>query len=127
MNGRRTIAVFVLSLLLTGPARAAFECPRPELSGPGVISQTPQEQQALGTMLTGSDAENHLGVAVADLQKRYPGVSDSEIVNYLLGAYCPVVAGMPGLSDAQRTGKVEQFAATLFRLVGAEAVISLSV
>lgn len=85
-----------------------------------MISQTPQEQQALGNMLSGSDVENHLGVAVADLQKQYPGVSDSEIVNALLGAYCPLVAAMPGMSDAQRTGKVEQFAATLFRLLSAQ-------
>ncbi len=120
MNSRCSIAIFAVLLVLTGPAMAAFECPRPEIGGPGVISQTPQEQQALGKVLAGSDVENHIGVGVADPRKRYPGVSDSEIVNYLLGAYCPVVAAMPELSDTQRTGKVEQFAATLFRLLSAQ-------
>lgn len=119
MNKLCMITLLAVSLASTGHA-LAFECPRPEIGEPGVISQTPQEQQALGTMLAGSDVENHIGVAVAELQKRYPGVSDSEIVNYLLGGYCPVVAAMPGLSDAQRTGKVEQFAATLFRLLSAQ-------
>ena len=117
MNKLCMITLVAVSLAPTRHALAAFECPRPELAGPGVISQTAPEQQALAKLLAGGDLENHLGVIVTDLQKRHPGVSDTEIVNYLVGAYCPAVAAMPGLTDAQRTGKVEQFASILFKLL----------
>ena len=96
---------------------AAFECARPEIKSPGVISQTPQDRQALAHALSASDIENRIGVAVAELQRTYPGVTDTELTNYLIGEYCPVVARMPGLSDAQKTAKVEHFAATVFELL----------
>lgn len=68
----------------------------------------------MSRMLGGGDVDNNIGVAVADLQKKYPQVSDTELVNYMVGVYCPVVAEMPGLSDPQRTAKVEAFSAGLF-------------
>ena len=34
-----------------------------------------------------------------------------------MGAYCPLVAQMPELSEAQKTAKVEHFAATLFEML----------
>lgn len=71
----------------------------------------------MSQMLSGGDIGDTIGVAVADLQKKYPQVSDTELVNYLVGAYCPVVARMPGLTDPQRTAKVEEFSARLFDLL----------
>jgi hypothetical protein len=68
-------------------------------------------------MFTGGDVEDEIGVAVANLQKKYPKASDTEVVNYLIGAYCPVVASMSELSDAQKTSRVEHFAATVFELL----------
>jgi hypothetical protein len=52
-----------------------------------------------------------------ELAKKYPQVSDTELVNYLVGGYCPVVAQMSGLSEMQKTAKVEHFAATLFEML----------
>lgn len=100
-----------------GQPAAAFECPRPEKSGLGVIAQTAQDQQALTKAFSAANIEDEIGVAVSELQQRYPGVSDGELTNYLIGEYCPVVAKMPGLTDAQRTAKVEHFAATVFELL----------
>ncbi len=71
----------------------------------------------MSQMLAGGDIENKIGAAVADVQNRYPQVSDTELVNYLVGAYCPAVAQMPGLTDTQRTAKIEKFSATLFELL----------
>jgi hypothetical protein len=68
-------------------------------------------------MFAGGDIDNKIGIAVADLQRRYPQASDTELVNYLVGTYCPVVARMPGLSETQKTAKVEHFAATLFEML----------
>ena len=68
-------------------------------------------------MLAGGDIENKVGIAVATLQRKYAQVTDTELVNYLIGVYCPAVAGMPGLGDARKTAKVEHFAATLFEML----------
>ena len=113
-------------------AAIAFECPRTEKTGPGVLQETKRDEQAqaLSQMLASGNVEDAIGVYVNDLQKRYPQASDTELVNYLVGAYCPVVASMSDLSDAQKTGCVEHFAATafLFRLmaIASEKVVSPS-
>ena len=117
MTTRTLIAMFSVAALCGWHQAVAFECPRPQTASPSVISQTPQDQQALSQAFSASDIENQIGVAVADLQRKYPGVTDSELLNYLIGEYCPVVARMPGLSDAQKTAKVEHFAATVFELL----------
>lgn len=104
--------------LLSGSHQAgAFECPRPEKPSPGVLQETRQDQQTMTEMFAGGDIEDKIGVAVLELQRKYPGATDAELVSYLVGAYCPAVAQMPNLTDQQRTAKVEHFAATLFELL----------
>ncbi|MFO1128129.1 MAG: hypothetical protein U1E66_06850 [Rhodospirillales bacterium] len=113
--------IAAIGLALAGPGwsqpAVAFECPKPEMSSPGVLQETKQDQERMAKLFAGGNINDSIGVAVADLQKRYPQASDTEMVNYLIGAYCPVVAQMPGLSDAQKTSKVEHFAATVFELL----------
>ena len=117
MTRKFLIGALGLAALCGTHQAVAFECPRPEMTSPGVIKESPQTQQALARMFSSRDIENQIGIAVADLQKTYPEASDTEIANYLIGGYCPVVAGMDGLSDAQKSAKVEHFAATLFELL----------
>lgn len=110
-------ATLAIALLCLSPQARAFECPQPAKPSPGVLQETRQDEQALTQMFAGGDIEDKIGVAITELQKKYPGASDAELVNYMIGAYCPAVAQMPGLSDRQRTAKVEHFAATLFELL----------
>lgn len=118
MNRLRSLLGALAVLGLCGPHQAgAFECPRPEKASPGVLPESAQDEQAMSQMFAGGEIENKIGVAVATLQRQYPQVTDTELVNYLMGAYCPVVATMPGLSEAQKTAKVEHFAATLFEML----------
>ncbi len=115
-----TKAIFgaaTIALLLGSGQAGAFECPRPEKPSPGVFQETQQNQQTMSEMFAGGDIEDKIGVAVSELQRKYPGATDAELANYLIGAYCPAVARMPNLSDQQRTAKVEHFAATLFELL----------
>ncbi|MFO1152701.1 MAG: hypothetical protein U1E42_03390 [Rhodospirillales bacterium] len=114
-----SLVLALLSLVLLGGASeaSAFECPRPEVAAPGVLQETKADQQRLAELFVGGNIDSDIGVATADLQRKYPQATDSELVNYLIGAYCPVVAQMPGLSDAQRTARVEHFAATLFEFL----------
>ena len=114
---KRAIGPLGIALLCWSQQASAFECPRIERIGPGVLQETKQDEQALSQMFAGGDVEDKIGVAVSDLQKRYPKASDTELVDYLLGAYCPAVASMPDLSDAQKTSRVEHFAATVFELL----------
>ena len=118
MNCLRSLLGALAVLGLCGPHQAgAFECPRPEKAAPRVLPESAQEEQAMSQMFAGGTIEDEIGVAVATLQRQYPQVSDAELVNSLMGAYCPVVAKMPGLSEAQKTAKVEHFAATLFEML----------
>jgi hypothetical protein len=117
MISTRAMGILAVALLCWSHQAGAFECPRPEKTSPGVLQETKQDEQALAQMFAGGDIDNKIGIAVADLQRRYPQASDTELVNYLVGAYCPVVAQMPGLSETQKTAKVEHFAATLLEML----------
>ncbi|MDQ8732148.1 glutelin [Bradyrhizobium sp. LHD-71] len=62
----------------------------------------------LFTGATDATADQRLNVLVTDLRKN--GTSPSSIVNYLVGAYCPLVLADTSLSDAQKTTRVRRFA-----------------
>ena len=74
-----------------------------ETTGAGVLQETKRDEQALSQMFASGDVEDEIGVALNDLQKRYPQASDTELVDYLIGTYCPIVASM---SDLTRTRRV---------------------
>jgi len=82
-----------------------------------VLKETEQQQKQLSRLLASGDVENRLGEIVADLRKRHPEASRVEVIDYLVGAYCPAVAAMPGVSDEEKTQKVRSFAETAFDLL----------
>lgn len=116
-------AAVVIALAGAGAVRpaAAFECPVAERPGPGVLGEDRAEQQKLSALLAGDDIENRIGVIVTDLRRAYPAVPRFELVNYLVGAYCPVVRRKPGLSDGERRAEVGQFAEMVFDLLAKSA------
>ena len=116
MTMKKSLAALGVAVLCWSHNAGAFECPRPETTSPGVLHETKQDEQILSQMFAGGDIENKIGIAVANLQRKYPQATDTELVNYLVGAYCPVIAQM-GLSESQKTAKVEHFAATLFEML----------
>ena len=94
---------------LAGSARA-LECPVPQpASQRGVIKETAAQIAELAPMLAGGDVSLEVPKIVAALQKRYPAASSAEIANYLITAYCPGVANVAGLGDAQKTARVQDF------------------
>ena len=94
------------------PAAAqSMDCPIPQVvHGRGVLKESPAQIAETGSFLASGDSVNRAAEVVADLRKRYPGVSDAEIENYLVTAYCPVTARLNGLSVAERRARVDQFA-----------------
>jgi hypothetical protein len=102
---------------IAAPPALAFECPAPQQAGPGVLAMSAAEQAALSAELGAGDMENRIGVIVTDLRRRHPGVARYALVNALIGAYCPAVKAVPGLTDAERTTRLDQFAETVFDLL----------
>ena len=63
----------------------------------------------VATLLATGDDANRIRVIVDDLRARYPGVENAEIVNYLMGAYCPLVAQLSGLGEQEKAGATRPF------------------
>ena len=103
-----------LGLAFVGQARAV-ECPAPQkLSRPGVLRETQQQIATTGALLAKGDQT--LAV-LGELRKRYPGAESAEIVNYMIGAYCPIVAGRSDLSDADKQSLIARFVTNLMQAV----------
>ena len=96
----------------------ALDCPKPQPTAkPGILKETPTQMTAVGKQLAGADKFNAIASATADLRIRYPGVESAEVVNYLVTAYCPVVAADRKLSEAQTKAAIDGFAAQVMRQV----------
>lgn len=86
-------------------------CPMPqETSRPGVLKEMPDQIAETGKVLASGNGIKRVPEVVADLRKRYPGVSDAELVNYLVTAYCPQVAKLDRLSAGEQRAMVSLFA-----------------
>lgn len=110
----RPLGLLAAGLVALGvcPASAgAFECPAPQdRHGSGLLKETPAQIHRTAGLLASGDADNRVPEIVADLRKRHPGVRNAEIMNYLVTAYCPVVAQLSGLGDAEKQSRVDRFA-----------------
>jgi hypothetical protein len=114
---RSCICMLVACLAPVVPAHA-LECPTSQpLTRPGVLKETPAQIAALRKQLTAGDVSDRVPAIVADLKARYPVIENAEIINYLVTAYCPIVAGMPGMNESQKSAKVQSFAAQLMQQV----------
>jgi hypothetical protein len=124
-SGLRTAGAF-LFLLAASQALAvsahALECPVPQpLTRPGVLRETPAQATEVSNRLAAGDVDNQVTTIAADLRARYPGVENAELVNYLMAAYCPIVARLSGLSEAEKQARMDAFVTRLARLIYAAA------
>jgi hypothetical protein len=112
------------SLILGGSmgASAAFVCPAKS------VGADAKQDQAIAAAIPAGDALDDvtkLNAAVTAL--RASGVSNAVLVDSLIAAYCPAVAGNTALSDEQKRANVRRFAGRIMRLVysleSADAVI----
>lgn len=95
------------SLPASGRA-AGLECP--ELGRPGEVRAL---LTALGVRLVASgnsiDLANEIDDLVNKLQIDKPNIPYDELTDVLIAAYCPVVAGLPNLSDSEKWRRMRQF------------------
>jgi hypothetical protein len=102
---------------LAGPA-FALECPAAQkLTRPGVLQETQAQINNVANLLATGDVGNRVPAIIADLRRRYPGVENAEVVNYLMAAYCPIVARLSGLSDAEKQARMDRFVSQLSQIV----------
>lgn len=116
--GSTTASLIALAILAPGGAALALDCPMPQPTAqPGILKETPAQIAEVGKQLAGGDTFNAIASVTADLRIRYPGVQKSELVNYLVTAYCPAVAAKTNLSEAQKRSAVDDFASQVMRQV----------
>jgi hypothetical protein len=114
MGSSRALLVAVASALVPATPAMALECPTPHpASSPGVMQETPAEINVLGQILASGDLSNQIPVYIQELRARHPSASGGELVDYMVTAYCPIVQGLPGLSDAEKRARVEAFASAV--------------
>ncbi len=107
----------VLSVGLLGAGRAqAMQCPA---AGPGSgdIPLTAQEWAELETAVTHSDFANQVASRSVDLRRRFPGIDGAKTMDLFLRAYCPSVARLSGLSEAERQARLDRFRSEISPLV----------
>jgi hypothetical protein len=109
----RLLASALISILgcfwMAHPA-SALECPVPQkLPHPGVLKETQAQIDQTAKRLSSGDVCAQVKAIILDLRSRYPHVENAELVNYVISAYCPVVAGLPGLSGAEKKARMDGF------------------
>ncbi len=101
-------------LLLAGcsneTAQATLECPQPQpLSSAMSIKETNNDIEHIGKRITEEPVGDAISEIIFDLKRQHPSATDADITNYLVTAYCPVVAAEVWLSEDEATAKVDQF------------------
>ena len=110
-------------LFLSMSPALAFECPKPQAkSGAGVVPESQDEINRLSGMLSAGDLDNRLEVIVRDLKEKYPNADKTELTNFMVSAYCPVIAEDAGLSDSEKDARLAGFSQQVWDLYGKEGM-----
>jgi hypothetical protein len=89
-----------------------------------VLKERSARRDEVKALLAGGDLGNRVPGIVEDLRDRYTGVANAEILNHLMAAYCPAVARLSGLGDAEKRGRMQragnQFRAVIYSGLGSK-------
>ena len=58
-----------------------------------------------------------LAAVIANVRSQAPGVDAAALSNYLIGAYCPLIAGRGDIDETAKTQAVRTFAAQVTKLL----------
>jgi mono/diheme cytochrome c family protein len=99
-----------------------FGCPHVSPAGGNAALADPGN--GLMEMMTGATPEtlpNRTRALVAALRASNASISNADLTNYLVAAYCPVIANQPGLSNAQMQTALQDFIAGAQPIINAPA------
>jgi hypothetical protein len=108
-----SVALSVLPGLLVGTlatsAKATgLECPEIGHTGvPDLTSDSSRAKLLVGG--SGADLANEVSELINEVQLKEPGVSNADLTNGLIAAYCPLVAQAPGLTSVERWNQMHRF------------------
>lgn len=103
---------------MAGAMADSFGCPHvSSTGGSGALADPGNGMMAMMEGVTPQTLPNRMRIMVATLRANDAGISDTDITNDLIAAYCPVVAATPGLTDAQKHAALQNF------IAGAQGVI----
>jgi hypothetical protein len=122
----RLVASVVLSASLglfvgTSPTSvnaAALECPETGHTGVPDLTGDPTRAKLL-VGGSGIDLANEISELINEVQLKEPGISNTDLTNGLIAAYCPLVAQASGLTSAQRWTQMHRFIRLLQQLLAA--------
>lgn len=107
------------SPLRTADAADSFMCPETHAATTGsALKETPADLASATAALKGPERENAIRVLAGDLKKKYPGADKAEIVNYMLTAYCPLVAAEDGLGADEKKARMDRFSSQVYAILG---------
>jgi hypothetical protein len=94
--------------LATSAHAAGLECPEIGQAGvPDLASDPARAKLLLGG--AGADLANEVSELINQVQLKEPSISNADLTNGLIAAYCPLVAQAPGLTGAQRWSQMRRF------------------
>jgi len=94
--------------LVTSAHATGLECPEIGRTGvPDLTSDSTRTKLLLGS--SGADLANEISELINQVQLKEPNISNADLTNGLIAAYCPLVAQAPGLTSAQRWSQMHRF------------------
>jgi hypothetical protein len=100
----------------------SFGCPHVSSTGGNAALTDPGNN--LLEMMTGATPEtlpNRTRALVAALKANNSSITEADLTNYLVAAYCPVIAGQPGLTKAEKQAALQDFIAGAQPIIDAPA------
>jgi hypothetical protein len=98
----------LMGTLATSAKVTGLECP--EIGRTGVPDLTSDSSRAK-LLVSGSSADlaNEVSELINQVQLKEPSISNADLTNGLIAAYCPLVAQAPALTSAQRWSQIHRF------------------
>jgi hypothetical protein len=103
------------AMVATTDAQAGMECPISlPANTPSSIKETKRQIESYSALMT-AQGSRVVPEIVATLKKRHPYASNTEITNYLVTIYCPVIGKNAALGDERKTRKLKAFSTRVSR------------
>ena len=108
-------SLILLGIMLSPEPSAAIE----KLNCPFIFtSSDPSKLERIKALLPDADAMGSVGRLNSTIDTlRRDGMTKSQIVSHLVGAYCPIVAQESSQTDAEKAAKIRRFAGKITQLV----------
>jgi hypothetical protein len=94
-----------VAVLASAISAQALECPSMK-----AITGDASAQPDLTAQLSGKDVLSQIPGIYGSLKAQFPGVSNAQLSDYLIAAYCPVVKADASLSEEEMKARVNEFA-----------------